>query len=213
MSGAKFSSERPKGDAWGIEDAIAVAFAEFEKTGQSPVIPCFAAIGIKGIHLGPGNGKPTRTPVVQVLHIDALTTPQVLREAQMAVLKAVEERTGQGGILPFEAQDILERAFGGVGYTRLEQDDREAEEDALMDDPTRMRRHLSGELHGYSPDIVNGMEWADVAGLHERAHTTGANDMVPHGEDSWAWRQVDVDDLVHAAEAEGEDQDEDSEGP
>jgi hypothetical protein len=203
--GTEFSAERPKGDAWGIEDAVSAAVAEFEATGQSPMIPCIAVIGIKGVRLTPGDNGPTRTPIVQIRRIDALTSTKAIREGQKLIMKAIEDRKGGDGaaMLPFEEKEILEMAFGGVNLDQIEQDEREAKLDEGMTDPDRLRQHLVA-VHKLEHAEVEGWEFADVRLRHDSDHDAldagEQTGLPPHDREWWAWRRVDLE----AAEAESD---------
>ncbi len=213
--GSKFSSQVPKGDAWGVERAIAAAALEFEETGRSPAIPCIAVIGIKGVNLGTGDGDgPTRIPVVQILRIESLTTPDAIREGQKLILKALGDRDklDKGGqpMLPFEETDILNMAFGDMNAEQIERDERERIEDENIDDPERLRRHLIA-VHGLTELEAHGMEWVDVTTRHSSDHDTldagEETGLAPHDREWWGWRRVDLE----AAEAESDGTSDDAE--
>lgn len=210
--GSKFSSEVPKGDAWGVENAVADAMAEFEKTGRSPIIACVALIGIKKITLESGDDGPNRIAVINLRRIEALTTDRAIRNGQKLVMQALEDRRGTGTMLPFEEQEILRMAFGGLSVADVEQeeqDKRESEEDERMDDPQRLRRHLVS-VHGHATIEVEGLEWADVRALHDSDHERDpADGMPPHDPEWWEWRRV----MVEAAESDAPATDPDENDP
>lgn len=200
--GAQFSSEVPKGDAWGVENAVHVAALEFEETGRSPMVPCIAVIGIKTVKLLPGDDGPTRVPVVQIKRIESLTTTEAIRAGQKLILQALKERSGSSTapMLPFEEKQILDMAFGGLDIDLIEQDEREAKEDESMDDPQRLRRHLVA-VHKHTADEIEGLEWTDVRTLHDSDHDRPESDgLLPHDREWWAWRRVDLE----AAESEAD---------
>lgn len=205
MSGSQFSAEVPKGDGWGLEDAVQEAVDKIMAGEKSPLIPVVGVIDIKTVKIDPETHN--LIAVVRVRRLEALTKLATIREAQRMLLAQWAERRGEGAVLPFEEKEFFDRAFGGIDVAEIEQDERETAEDAGLDDPERLRRHLTSELHGYEVDAVNEMEWADVTRLHERTHTDGTNDLVPHDEESWVWRRVDVKDLTDVAYAEGDDHD------
>jgi hypothetical protein len=203
MSGSQFSSEVPKGDAWGVEHALDQAAREFEETGHSPMIPCIAVLGVKEVKLIQGDDGPARKIVAKLFRVNALTTPQAIRDGQKLILRALGDQQGRGDsppILPFETKDVLEMAFGSLNVKEIEQDEREAMEDQNMDDPQRLRRHLVA-VHKMTPDEVEGMEWVDVQTRHKSDHDRPAEDgLPPHDVESWIWRRVDLE----AAEAESD---------
>lgn len=202
--GSKFSSEVPKGDAWGVENALDVAAREFETTGHSPMIPCIAIIGVKEIKLVPGDDGPTRQIVARLFRVNALTTAKAIRDGQKLILRALADQQGRpdsAPMLPFETKDILDMAFGGVNVDQIEQDEREQIEDQNMDDPQRLRRHLTA-VHNIPADEVDGMEWVDVQTRHKSDHDRDDTDgLPPHDVEWWAWRRVDTE----AAEAESDE--------
>lgn len=207
--GSKFSAEVPKGDAWGVEAAVAAAVLEFEETGRSPAIPCICVIGIKSVSLTPGDGDsgPARVATVVVRRIESLTTKEAIRAGQKLILKALGDRNkldGNGApMLPFEQAEILGMAFGNLSVTEIEQDEREKIEDENIDEPERLRRHLKA-VHGVTDDEMQGMEWVDVTTKHSSDHDAleaGDGGGLPdHTRDWWAWRRVDLE----AAEAESD---------
>jgi hypothetical protein len=203
--GSKFSSEVPKGDAWGVENAVAEAAAEFEATGHSPMIPCIAVIGIKEVQLRSGDDGPTRVAVVNIRRIEALTTDSAIRTGQKLVMKAMENRRGPDTMLPFDEAEMITQAFGGVDVATLEreeQDARELAEDKAMDDPQRLRRHLVA-VHNHTADEIEGMEWADVRTLHDSDHERDpADGLVPHDKDWWEWRRASLEAAEADADAE-----------
>lgn len=212
--GSEFSAQVPKGDAWGVEHAIANAVSEFEATGRSPIIACIALIGIKGVKLTPGDDGPTRTPIVYIRRIEALTTDEAIRNGQKLVMKAMEDRRGKGTMLPFDEAEIIRQAFGGVDLEtveREEQDARELAEDEAMDDPQRLRRHLVN-VHKHPAEEVEELEYIDVRTLHDSDHKADpADGMPPHDADWWEWRRVAIE--AAEADADGEAAEDDATGP
>lgn len=203
MSGSKFSSEVPKGDAWGVEDALDRAAAEFEDTGHSPMIPVIGVMGIKEIKLVPGDDGPTRQIVAKLFRVNALTTAAAINEGQKLILKALADAQGRtdSPTLPFESQQILDMAFGRTTPADADQDEAEARIDESLDDPARLPRHLAS-VHGHDYDDVMRMEWVDVRTLHDSDHDRPDTDgMPPHDRDWWAWRRVDL----QAAESEADE--------
>jgi hypothetical protein len=193
--GSKFSSEVPKGDAWGVEDAIADAVDEFMKTGVSPMIPSISILDIKEVKILPGGAK---VAVVRVRRLEALTTLKAIREAQRMLLKEWENRRGEGAVLPFEEKEIIEAAFGHLNVELIEQDEAEAKEDEDMSEPDRLRKHMTS-VHNHRPDEVSGWDDLDVRRTHHDEHQPDAQPGMPaHDEDWWAWRRVDLE----AAEAD-----------
>lgn len=204
--GSKFSSEVPKGDAWGVEDAVAAAATEFKMTGRSPMIPCIAVVGIKEIKLSSGDDGPTSIPVVKIFRLEALTTSKAIREGQKLILRALQDRSqGTGAeMLPFEEAEVLKMAFGDVDVDVIEQDEREEIEDQNISELDRLRRHLVA-VHDHPQAEIDGLETVDVRQLHDSDHDTldegvTSIDVHPHDREWWAWRRVEIAEA--AAEAD-----------
>lgn len=200
--GSKFSSEVPKGDAWGVEGALEKAAIEFEETGHSPMIPIIGVLGVKKVELVPGDDGPSRQIVARLFRINALTTVKAIRDGQKLVLRALQDRDGRtdAPMLPFEEKQIIDMAFGGLNVDTIEQDEREQIEDQNMDDPQRLRRHLVA-VHQHKPEEIEGLEWVDVRTLHDSDHARPPEDgLPPHDPEWWAWRRLDLE----AAEAESD---------
>lgn len=196
--GSKFSAEVPKGDAWGVEQAVAAAAAEFQMTGRSPMIPVVGVIGIKEIKLSSGDDGPTSIPVVKVFRIESLTTAKAIREGQKLILRALQDRAqGTGAeMLPFEEAEVLKMAFGDVDIDKIEQDEREQIEDENISELDRLRRHLVA-VHGHDQAEIDGLETVDVRQMHDAEHDVIEADedsgVVPaHDREWWAWRRVEV---------------------
>jgi len=189
--GTQFSNERPKGDAWGIEDAVARAAKEFLTTGRSPMIPCIVVIGVKEVKVQAGEDGPVRVPVVAIKRIDALENDTAIKTAQRLIMRAIEERNHGRGVemLPFDEQAVITEAFGKVNSAELEQDDRELAEDQALTDPDRLRRHLTA-VHGFPADEVSGWETFDVQKTHQSAHDPLSADVMPHDVEWWEWRRI-----------------------
>lgn len=201
--GSKFSSEVPKGDAWGVEAALEQAAAQFEATGHSPMIPCIAVLGVKEVKLISGDDGPARQIVAKLFRVNALTTAAAIRDGEKVLLRALADQAGSGEAptLQFEESEVLRMAFGGLNIDQIERDEREAIEDQNMDDPQRLRRHLT-VVHGVPADEVEGMEWFDVQTRHNSDHDRPEEDGLPqHDRESWLWRRVDLE----AAEAEADE--------
>lgn len=201
--GSEFSSERPKGDAWGIEDAVAQAVAEFMKTGRSPLIPAVVILGIKTVKVSAGDDGPVRVPVVAIKRIDALQDPEDLRKVQKLVIKAIAERNQGKGVemLPFDEKEVITQAFRGVDATQLEQDDRELAEDQALTDLDRLRRHMVS-VHLHDQAEIDQFEVADVRSMHHADHDLGRAVMMPHDEEWWEWRRIVL--AERAAELHGQ---------
>jgi hypothetical protein len=211
VSGTKFSSKVPKGEGWGVEDSVRSAADQFEHTGASPLIPCIAIIGIDKVVTENGEEGPVRTAVVKLVRIEALTTPKAIREAQKLILRAVQARnqtTGQP-MLPFEEDEILRMAFGGVDVDKIEQDEREEIEDQNLTDLDRLRRHLVA-VHGKDQTEIDRMEVTDVRELHDVEHNRLDDpdtdvEVIQHDRENWSWRRVEVAEMVDVAAAVAED--------
>lgn len=205
--GSKFSSEVPKGDAWGVEAALERAAREFVETGHSPMIACIAILSVKEVKLVPGDDGPAQQIVAKLARVNALTTPKAIKDGQKLILQAIADQQGRTDqpMLPFEAKELIDMAFGGQPVEVIEQDEREKIEDENIDEPERLRRHLVA-VHGADADTVKTMEWVDVTKAHKEDHDAlddpdAAETGIPaHARDWWAWRRVDLE----AAESEAD---------
>jgi hypothetical protein len=207
MSGqAKFSSERPSGDAWGIEAAVTRAMKEFLKTGHSPMIPVIGVITVKSVAVGVGeDGEgPTHTPTVAVKRIDALENPEAVKLAHRLIAQAIEERNEGRGVqmLKFDDQQVIKEAFGDMDAERLAEDDRELAEDEALTDPDRLRRHLV-KVHGFAQDEIEQMEMFDVQKTHQAAHEPLSERVMPHDVEWWAWRDIVIRERAEELRTEG----------
>jgi hypothetical protein len=197
MSGTEFSNERPKGNAWGIEDAVAEAAKEFMKTGRSPVIPVIGAIAIKTVKVVAGEDGPVLVPVVAIRRINSLTDGDSIKTGQRLILKAIADMEGPKGVdmLPFDDREVITEAFGGLNPDEVEQDDRELARDQMMTDPDRLREHLTA-VHRMPAEQASGMEMHDVQHTHLVMHGVGdpdavlPDDVMPHDVEWWEWRRV-----------------------
>lgn len=204
--GIKFSSKRPKGSKWGVSDVVQREAETFQETGHAGLIPCMTFLTIDSVKLTPGDGdEPVLEITVKVAAIESLDSQDARRRAHLLVLKESQKRLGSGDggqmTLPFELKEMFEEAFGSRTFDEVQQDEKEAEMDANMDDPARLRQHLI-VVHNHDRDKVMEMEWVDVRQLHDSDHARPAEDGVPpHDPDWWAWRRVDL--LAAEAEADG----------
>lgn len=191
MSGTEFSNERPKGNAWGIEDAVSAAVKEFMKTGRSAVIPIIGAISIKTVKVVAGEDGPVFVPVVAVKRINALGDPESIKVGQRLILKAIADLEGPRGVdmLPFDEKETITSAFGGLNAEEVERDDQELAEDQMLTDPDRLRRHLT-IVHGFAPAEIAEMETVDVQRTHQAAHNPLAETVMPHDVEWWEWRRI-----------------------
>jgi hypothetical protein len=199
---SKFSAEKPKGDAWGIEDVVAEMTEKILAGEKSPIIPIIGMIDIKKITVDPETGD--HEAVVRIRRMESITTLERVRKAQTLMLEQVAERRGEGTILPFEEADIIARAFGGKPVGDTLQDDQEREIDADLDDQGRMLRHIVS-VHDYDaavlalqdPDVVAAaLHW------HDDQHAVDPDDrtLPDHDPESDVWRRVDLADMLAEAE-------------
>lgn len=205
MSGdSKFSSKRPKGDAWGVEDAIAHAAAEFRKTGRSPMIPFIGVMAVSKIEMSAGDDGPVYVAVVEIRRANSLDSDDAIRAGQKLLMKAIQERSHGAGadMLPVDEREIIMQAFGGVDSAEVEQDTKEAEEEATMPEPDKLRRHLTA-VHGFPAEEVAGWEMFDVHKTHDALHTDLPAGTMPHDKEWWGWRRVVIAEKTAELHGEG----------
>lgn len=200
MAGAKFSAEVPKGDGWGIDEAVMDAVRRIQNHHEkSPMIPIIGVVDIKEIKVDPETGNVT--PVVRVRRMEALDSVDQIRTAQRLIMERWAERKGEGAVLPFEFDDVLQRAFEGSKQPVGEalQDDEEQQIDAGLDEAGRMRRHLVA-VHDYDPNwaLDETVEQAGIARKHDEEHDKDAEDQAfpAHDRDSTLWRRVDMAEML-----------------
>lgn len=206
MSGeSKFSSKRPKGDAWGVEDSVARAAEEFRKTGRSPMIPFIGVLAVSKIEMTPGDdGEPVYVAVVEIRRANSLDSDESIRAGQKLLLRAMKEREGDDAVqsLPVDEREIIMQAFGGdLDSAEVEQDTKEAEEEALLPEPDKLRRHLV-VCHGFSREDVDSWEMFDVHKTHDALHSDLPAETMPHDKEWWGWRRIVLEEK--AAELRGE---------
>lgn len=207
--GSKFSSQVPKGDGWGVERAVALAVKAIQAGEASPLIPVIGVMDIKKLDVDAETGNVTAH--VRLRRVESLDTLDAIRDGQRVLMNAWADKRGEGAMLPFEEKEFIERAFSGVDLAAIEQDEREALEDANLTDMDRLRKHLV---------IVHGWEEADVrlaledtalrnehTAEHEELSTAGGLDGVDdHDVEWWAWRRVDLAEAFDKAEREESDE-------
>lgn len=200
-----FSAEVPKGDAWGIEQAIADAVRRINAGEKSPLIPVMAMIDIKTIKLDPETHS--QTAIVRVRRITGLTSIENVRAAHRIAMEEAARLAGEGAVLPFEVKTMIDEAFSGIDVKTIEQDENEKQADEAMTDNDRLRRHMV-VVHGYDANDALIIDKPDnvVALQHEEEHKQAEDDeMEPvdfpaHDVESLAWRRVDVADLLADSE-------------
>ncbi len=205
MSGdSKFSSKRPKGDAWGVEDAVAKAAAEFRRTGKSPMIPFVGVMAVSKVEMSPGDDGPVFVAVVEIRRANSLDSKEAITAGQRLILKAIKDQEGGQGVeaLPFDEMKVIQDAFGGVNVKEIELDDQELAKDQTLTDPDRLRLHLS-KLHGFDPEEVDRMEMHDVQRTHQSLHENLPPTTMPHDVEWWAWRDIVVRERRAELRAEG----------
>jgi hypothetical protein len=194
---SKFSSKKPKGDNWGIEQAIA-EMAEVVRGGQhSPIIPIIAMVD---------SDTGGSEAVVALRRVEAITKDNLPKALQM-VMAQVAERRGEGTMLPFDEAEILRQAFGDfTGQTAGEalQDDEERAIDEQLDDTGRLRRHMIA-VHDFDPNVMLDEENttpADLNRAHDAEHEKDPADRAwpDHEADDLVWRRGDLADLLGDAE-------------
>jgi hypothetical protein len=199
----KFSAEVPKGDGWGIDEVVMDAVRAIQRGEKSPMIPVMGVIDIKEIKIDPETQNVI--PVVRVRRLEALVTVDQIRNAQRLLMERWAERKGEGAVLPFENDDVLQRAFEGSGQAVGEalQDDEEQRIDADLNDTERLARHLIA-VHDYDPKILHDDEMADadILRTHEQEHAKDPADRAfpDHDPGSVMWRRVDLKDMLGEAE-------------
>jgi hypothetical protein len=189
---SKFSAQKPKGDAWGIEDVISSMTERILNGEKSPIVPFMGMFDIKEIKVDPETGD--HEAVIRIRRMESITTIERIRKAQSMLLEQVAERRGEGTVLPFEEADIIARAFGGqpVGVTL--QDDEEKSIDEGLTENDRLRRHLMA-VHEFASNVLDsGVESAQVERWHEEEHAKDPADSTfpEHDVDSRMWRRVDL---------------------
>jgi hypothetical protein len=211
-AGVKFSAAVPKGDGWAIGSAVEEAVAEFMRTGRSPLIPCIAFVAIARNTTEPDK---VQIPVVQLVRIESLDDDDAMRRGRDLIYQQWERRH-RGQTMPLDLREQIDEAFPVDGAppepddlitaaraAEAEQhaqiDAAEAEIDADLTDPQRLRRHLVA-VHKWPADDprLNEMPDHDIINAHRGEHEPGANPGMPeHDVDWWQWRRVDIE----AAEA------------
>jgi hypothetical protein len=204
---AKFSAKKPKGDAWGIDDVIAEMTAKVLAGEHSPVVPIIGMIRVSKVTTDSATGEHEAT--VEIGRIESITSIERIRGAQKMLLEQVAARRGEGTMLPFDEQELINRAFGvdanGTAATvgQQLQDDEEAKIDAELDDTQRLARHLVA-VHDFDSKILNDDETtdADIHRAHDAEHAKDPDDRTwpDHDPESLAWRRVDLAGLIGDAE-------------
>jgi hypothetical protein len=204
---AKFSAKKPKGDAWGIDDVIAEMTEKVLDGEHSPVVPIIGMIRVSKVTTDSATGEHEAT--VEIGRIESITSIERIRSAQKMLLEQVAARRGEGTMLPFDEQELINRAFGidanGTAATvgQQLQDDEETNIDAEIDDDGRLRRHLIA-VHAYDPNVVFDEETstADVERSHDEEHAKDPADRTwpDHDPESRMWRRVDLTDLIGDSE-------------
>jgi hypothetical protein len=203
MSEAKLSGETPKGDGWGIDAAVREMTEAVMRGESSPLVPCIAVIDVKEVRIDAATG--TRTPVVRLRRLEALTDLDRIRSAQRLLLREWEARRGEGALLPAEERELIDRAFSGVPVAQIERDEQEAQEDEGLVWMDRLRRHLV-TVHG-----VESTNWlADatdsyVHTTHEAEHTDPRPGCPEHDVEWVGWRRVEVDEDLLGADSAAAD--------
>lgn len=199
---SKFSAEVPKGDGWGVEDVVADATKRILAGEKSPIIPVIGMIDIKDLKIDPETHNVTA--IVRVRRLESLTSTQRIRAAQRMLMEQWSTRKGIEGeaILPFEEKELFERAFGGVDFAQVEQDETEAKTDETLTDMDRLRRHMV-KVHQMDPsdDLLVNKPDNVLTLAHEEEHKTAGQNGWPggvpdHDVESWVWRRVDLADLI-----------------
>lgn len=203
--GSKFSSQVPKGDGWGVERAVAKAAKRVQAGERSPLIPVIGVLRIKELKIDPETGN--ITPVVQLMRVESLDTLEAIREGQRLLLKEWAAKRGEGAMLPFEEKEFIDRAFQDLNVEDIEQDEREALEDADLTDMDRLRRHLR-VVHGWEEtDVRLAMEDTALRNEHLEEHKVlaagGGGEVDDHDPEWWAWRRVDLEEQEGGPAPEG----------
>ncbi len=194
--GSKFSSQVPKGDGWGVEKAVRAAAEEVMQKRPSPLIPIIGVIDVKEVKIDGESGE--TIAVVRLRKVESLDTLDAIRDGQRVLMRAWADKRGEGAMLPFEEKQFIEQAFTGVDIEALEQDEREALEDADLTDMDRLRRHLR-VVHGWEEtDVRLALEDTALRNEHASEHETllvagGLDGVDDHDAEWWAWRRVDIE--------------------
>ncbi len=207
--GSKFSSQVPKGDGWGVEKAVRKAAESVLAGGGSPLIPIIGIIDVKEVKVDGESGE--TIAVVRLRKVESLDTLDAIRDAQRILMKEWANKRGEGAMLPFEEKQFIEQAFTGIDIEALEQDEREALEDADLTDMDRLRRHLQ-KVHGWDEtDVRFAIEDTALRNEHTSEHEAlsaagGLGEVDDHDVEWWAWRRVDLAEALDRAIAEGGDE-------
>lgn len=203
---SKFSAEVPKGDGWGIEEVVQEIVSEIIAGEKSRLVPVMGVIDVKEVKIDPESGN--HIAVVRVRRLEAITSIDRARKAQMMILEQVAERRGDGTMLPFEEKDILDRAFGGTGDNGVSvgtqlQDDEEKSIDEGLNDAERRARHLIA-VHDFDAKILNDDEMtdADIERAHDAEHAKDPDGRAwpDHDPESSMWRRIDLADILADSE-------------
>lgn len=204
---AKFSAEVPKGDGWGIDEVVMDAVRAIQAGEKSPMIPIMGVIDIKEIKIDPETHNVI--PVVRIRRMEALVTTDQIRNGQRMIMERWAERKGEGAVMPFENDDVLQRAFDGSAQPVGEalQDDEEGKIDAELDETGRLRRHMIA-VHDFDPNVMldDDTAPADVARSHDEQHAKDPADRTwpDHDPESTMWRRVDLADVLGDSEEPAE---------
>jgi hypothetical protein len=201
--GSKFSSQVPKGDGWGVERAVAKAVRKIQAGERSPLIPIIGVMDIKKLDIDTETGNVVAH--VRLRRVESLDTLEAIRDGQRLLLKEWANKRGEGAMLPFEEKEFIDSAFTAVNVEEIEQDEREALEDADLTDMDRLRRHLQ-VVHGWDgTDVRLAMEDTALRNEHLEEHQAltagGGGEVDDHDPDWWAWRRVE---LAEAQDAVGD---------
>jgi hypothetical protein len=204
---SKFSGKKPKGDNWGIEQAVSEMAAAVIRGEHSPVMPVIAMISVDRVTVDSDTGATEATIVLR--RIEAIS-PENASKALRLVMEEVAKRRGEGTMLPFDEKQIFEKAFGDLTATtpgQAIQDDEERVIDEQLDDIGRLRRHLVA-VHDFKPDIITDDEVtpAELMRAHDAEHAKDPDDRTwpDHDADDFRWRRVELEDLVADSEEPSE---------